>query len=186
MSMFTLGACARWTFFIALVVAPWLYGGTTATSIVVINWLLGASLLLWFVELAIRRRNPRFSLPLLVSVVALLAIGTWMTMNARSIYDPEFGTFSAINSFAPRAAGSVDYAISVAWMIRAALLMGALLFVVDLSQDDRSLIQLWAVIAIVGGSISLLGLLQKATGAQAIFWQTPIMHYGSTFFATYY
>jgi hypothetical protein len=179
-------ATARYFFFSALIVAPWMYGGTTATSIVVINWLLGASLLLWFVELAISRRKPRLSLSLLLSASALIAIGIWMTMNARSIYDPEFETFAAIDNFAPHAPGSVDYAISVAWMIRAALLIGAVLFVVDLSQDDRSLIQLWAVIAIAAGSISLLGLLQKATGAQAILWQTPIGQYGSNFFATYY
>jgi len=186
MSTLTLRASARWTFFAALAVAPWLYGGTTATSIIVINWLLGASLLLWFVELVISRRKPKLSLPLLSIVIALLAIGTWMTMNAHSIYDPEFGTFAAIGNFAPHAPGSVDYAISIAWMIRAALLIGAVLFVVDLSQDDKCLIQLWQVIAIVAGSISLLGLLQKATGAQAILWQTPVGYGGSNFFATYY
>src|SRR5205085_4642481 len=108
------------------------------------------------------------------------------TINSRAIYDAEFGNFALIENYAPRFPSSVDYAISVAWMIRAALLMGVILLVVDLSQDDRSLIQLWAVIAIVGGSISLLGLLQKATSAQAIFWQTPIMHYTSNFFAAYY
>src|SRR5947207_8397838 len=113
-------------------------------------------------------------------------IGIWMTLNAHSIYDPEFGIFAAINNFAPHAPGSVDYAISVAWMIRAALLIGAVLFVVDLSQDDKCLIQLWVVLAIAAGSISLLGLLQKATGAPAIFWHTPIGSYGSNFFATYY
>jgi O-Antigen ligase len=179
-------ATARSIFFATLIIAPWYYGGTTATSIVVINWLLGASLLLWLVELAINRRKPRFSLSLLLIAGALIAIGFWMTTNARSIYDPEFGTFAAIDNFAPHAPGSVDYAISVAWMIRAALLIGALLFVVDLSQNDKYLIQLWVVLAIAAGSISLLGLLQKATGAQAIFWQTPIGQYGSNFFATYY
>src|SRR5438067_2401179 len=177
---------ARYLFFAALIIAPWYYGGTTVTSIVVINWLLGASLLLWFVELVINRRKPKLPLPLLSIVIALLAIGTWTTMNARSIYDPEFGTFAALDNFAPHAPGSVDYAISIAWMIRAALLIGAVLFVVDLSQDDKCLIQLWVVLAIAAGSISLLGLLQKATGAQAIFWQTPIGSYGSNFFATYY
>ncbi len=163
-----------------------MYGGTTATSIVVIDWLLGTALLLWVLELIVNRRLPKSPKLLLVLITALLVIGVWMTLNARSIYDPEFGTFAGIDNFAPQAPGSVDYAISIAWMIRAALLMGALLFVVDLSQDDKSLIQLWAVIAVAAGSISLLGLLQKATGAEAIFWETPIGHYGSNFFATYY
>lgn len=178
--------CSRWIFFFALVVAPWFYGATTATSIVVINWLLGAALLLWALELLVKRRWPKFPLTLLLLIAALLAIGIWMTLNARSIYDPEFGTFAAIDSFAPHAPGSVDYAISVAWMIRGALLLMSILFIVDLSRDDKSLIQLWQAIVIAGGSIALLGLLQKATGAEAIFWQTPISGYGKTFFASYY
>ena len=186
MSLLTLRAGARWTFLAALIVAPWMYGGTTATSIVVIDWLLGAALLLWVLELIVNRRLPTFPKLLLVLLTTLVVIGVWMTINARSIYDAEFGTFAAINNFAPHAPGSVDYAISVAWMIRAALLIGAVLFVVDLSQDDKCLIQLWVVLAIAAGSISLLGLLQKATGAPAIFWQTPIGSYGSNFFATYY
>jgi O-Antigen ligase len=177
---------SRWIFFSALVVAPWLYGGTTATSIVVINWLLGASLVLWVVELIVNRRLPQFPKLLIIAIAALLAIGAWMTINARSVYDPEFATFCRINNFAPAAPGSLDYANSLAWMIRAALLIGTVLFIVDLSQDNRALLQLWAVIAMSGGSIALLGLLQKATGAEAIFWQTPLVHYGSSFFASYY
>jgi uncharacterized membrane protein len=45
------------------------------------------------------------------------------------------------------------------------------------------------VIGIAGGSIAFLGLLQKATGAQTIFWQPPPARLDlrvSTFFATYY
>src|ERR1700720_3341968 len=168
---------AKWLFFAALSAAPWIYGGTTATSIVVINWLLGAALLLWVLGLMVNRRLPRSPNLLLVLVTTLLVIGAWMTMNARSIYDAEFGTFASISNFAPHLPGSLDYAISAAWMIRAGLLIGIMLFVVDISQDDRDLIQLWAVTAIGGGSISLLGLLQKATGAEAIFWQTPIGNY---------
>src|SRR6202795_3039923 len=148
-----------------------MYGGTTATSIVVIDWLIGAALLLWVLELIANRRLPKFPRLLLVLLTTLVVTGVWMTINARSIYDAEFETFAFIKNFPPNAPGSVDYAISVAWMIRAALLLGAVLFVVDLSQDDKCLIQLWIVIAMAAGSISLLGLLQKATGAEAIFWQ---------------
>jgi hypothetical protein len=47
---------------------------------------------------------------------------------------------------------------------------------------------LWYVIGLAGGSIALLGLLQKATGADMIFWrpQTPWPLRINTFFATYY
>lgn len=166
--------------------APWFYGGTTATSIVVINWLLGAALLLWVIGLLVNRHWPKFPLTPLLLVAALLTIGGWMAINAGSIYDAEFGTFASINKLVPHAPGSVDYAISAAWMIRGALLLMSILFVVDLSRDDKSLIQLWQVIVIAGGSIALLGLLQKATGAEAIFWQTPTYGYGKTFFGSYY
>jgi MFS family permease len=50
------------------------------------------------------------------------------------------------------------------------------------------LLRLWYVIGLVGGSIAFLGLLQKATEAQMIFWQPPPPpEYGvTTFFATYF
>jgi hypothetical protein len=177
---------SRWLFFAALVVAPWFYGGTTAVSIVAINWVLGASLLLWVIELSVNRRRPIWPKLLLLLIAALLAIGIWMTINSRSIYDAEFGTFTSLTNFAPRAPGSVDYAISLAWLVRGILLLMSILFVVDLSRSERALLQLWQVIVIAGGSISLLGLLQKATGAQAIFWQMPGWQYATNFFASYY
>src|SRR5947199_3213115 len=74
-------------------------------------------------------------------------------------------------------------------MIRGALLLGILLFLADLSQSNRWLLRLWYVIGLVGGSIAFLGLLQKATGAQMIFWQLPHPNEYlrvSTFFATYF
>ena len=66
--------------------------------------------------------------------------------------------------------------------------LGIILFVADLSQSSRWLLRLWYVIGLVGGSIALLGLLQKATGADMIFWQPPTEWplRINTFFATYY
>jgi hypothetical protein len=73
-------------------------------------------------------------------------------------------------------------------MIRAALLLGTILFVADLSQSNRWLLRLWYVIGLVGGSIAFLGLLQKATGTLMIFWQPPPPDQVrvTTFFATYF
>ncbi len=112
-----------------------------------------------------------------------------MVFNAKSIYDSDFFVFVPLRNFAPPLSGSVDYAISGAWMIRGALLLGVMWFVADLSQSDRWLLRLWYVIGLAGGSIAFLGLLQKATGAQMIFWQPPPPRLDlriSTFFATYY
>src|SRR5205085_1668866 len=120
--------------------------------------------------------------------VALITIGGWMVLNAMSIYDSEFSFFVPLRNFAPPFAGSVDYPVSAAWMVRSAVLLGTMLFVSDLSQSNRWLLRLWYTIGFVGGSIAFLGLLQKATGAQMIFWQAPPPpEFGvTTFFATYF
>ena len=111
-----------------------------------------------------------------------------MVFNAKSIFDSDFFLFVPLRNMAPPLTGSVDYAISAAWMVRGALLLGVILFVADLSQSDRWLLRLWYVIGLVAGSIAFLGLLQKATNAQMIFWQPPPPPevWVSTFFATYY
>jgi len=132
---------------------------------------------------------PRFPRLLFFLVIALVCVGGWMVFNAKSIYDSDFLVFVPLRNFASFLAGSVDYTISAEWIIRGALLLGTILFVADLSQSNRWLLRLWCAIALVGGSIAFLGLLQKATGAQMIFWQPPPARLDlriSTFFATYY
>src|SRR6266436_5537524 len=177
---------ARRIFLAALTYAPWAYGGTTSASIQIINWLLLAAFILWIVELAVNGRRPAFPRLLLFLTVALTGVGGWMALNAMSVYDSDFYVFVPLRNFTSQLTGSVDYAISAAWMTRGALLLFAILFVVDLSQSNRWLLRLWYTIGLVAGSIAFLGLLQKATGARMIFWQTAPVWGATTFFATYY
>ena len=180
---------SRWIFFSALVYAPWAYGATTSESINVTNCVLLVALCFWGAELLTSRRRIRLPRFLLILTGALICIGGWMTLNARSIYDAEFYLFVPLRNFVPFLPGSVDYANSVAWMLRGALLLGTILFVSDLSQSSRWLLRLWYVISLIGGSIAFLGLLQKATGARMIFWQPPPPDEQlrvTTFFATYF
>jgi len=179
---------SRWIFFGALAYAPWAYGATTSASIQRTNWVLLAVIALWVVELLVSKRAPRCPPLLFFLIGAVICVGGWMAFNAKSVYDSAFFVFVPLRSIAPPLAGSVDYAISAAWMIRGVLLLGTILFVADLSQSNRWLLRLWYVIGLVAGSIAFLGLLQKATGAQMIFWQPPPPPElsVSTFFATYY
>ena len=183
-----LRTASPWIFFAALIYAPWAYGATTSASIQMTNWVLLAALVLWAVELLVSRRTPPFPRLLSFLTTALVCAGGWMVFNAKSIYDSDFFIFVPLRNFAPPLTGSVDYTISAAWMIRGALLLGTILFVADLSQSNRWLLRLWYVIGLVGGSIACLGLLQKATGTQMIFWQPPPPEdvRVTTFFATYY
>src|SRR5262245_25513131 len=150
--------------------------------------MLVVALVFWGAELLTSGRRPNLPPFLLILTGALICIGGWMVLNAKSIYDPEFSLFVQLRNFAPLLTGSVDYANSAAWMLRGILLLGTILFVCDMSESSRWLLWLWYVIGLVGGSIAFLGLLQKATGAQMIFWQPPPPpEYGvTTFFATYF
>jgi len=184
-----LRATSRWIFFAALLYAPCAYGATTSASIRVSDWILLAELVLWTIELLVSGRRPRFRKLLLFLTGALVCVGGWMVFNAKSLYDSDFLVFVPLRNFAPPLTGSVDYAISAAWMIRGTLLLGTVLFIADVSQSNRWLLRLWYVIGLVGGSVAFLGLLQKATSAQMIFWQPPPAREDlrvSTFFATYY
>jgi hypothetical protein len=182
-------AASRWTFCAALIYAPWAYGATTSTSIEVTNWILLAAFVFWAVEVLVSGRMPRFPRSLFFLAVALVCVGGWMVFNAKSIYDSDFFVFIPLRNLVPLLAGSVDYTVSAAWIVRGALLLGTILFVADLSQSNRWLLRLWYVFGMVAGSIAFLGLLQKATGAQMIFWQAPPARLDlriNTFFATYY
>lgn len=191
----------RWLFLGALIYAPWAYGCTTPATIIGLNWILGVTLTLWVVDRVLqvvgnkagvsgaRRtaisgyRAPRV---LVITCAALLITGWWMVLNAHAIHDSTYSVFIPLKSWLQCGPGSVDQAISAAWMVRATTLVGVTLFVADLSQRLTWLTRLWWMVAIAGGSIALLGLLQKASKAPMIFWQMRQPHDTSTFFGTYY
>ena len=193
----SLRASARWIFLGGLIFAPWDYGGTTAESIVRINWLLGIALVLWVIawlfptgeertaasDPAYKGKAPRI---LVFASVAILILGWWMVFNAKAIYDSPYLVFVPLPHFGTGMPGSIDYAISAAWMVRGTLLLGVVWFVAELSRDRRWLLRLWWTIVLAGGSIATLGLLQKATGAEMIFWQSAPVPGVRSFFATYY
>jgi hypothetical protein len=198
------GDAARWLLLASLVYAPWAYGCTTVGTIRWLNLILAVAGALWFCAVALEVsgqksgpnvfastevrsecRGAKAPPTLLLVGGYLLALGWWMTINARWIYDGDFLLFIPRVPLLGAGAGSVDYSISVAWMIRVTLLLGVVLLVAELSRDPVWLMRLWWTIAIAGGSIALLGLMQKVTGAPMIFWEVteaPV----TTFFSTYY
>src|SRR5438045_5472704 len=187
-----------WLLLVALVFAPWAYGCTSAGEIALLNKILGIALVLWLTSRLLRVlshqtgiSDPGYgpSVPRLLIIIASVALvfGWAMSLNGRSIYDSDFFLFISRQNVLPSAPGSVDAAISAAWMLRATLLIGVIFLAVDLAQDPVWLLRLWWTVVLAGGSMALRGLLQKGTGAPMIFWQ-PAKQWGesSNFFASYY
>ena len=183
----SLRALARWLFLATLVAAPWLYGGTTAWSIELINGSLGVVLLLWVASLVVDRRPRALPRTLLIAGALILIQGWWMTLNAHAIYDTSFQVFAPLRAIVPSGPGSTDQTLSLAAMLRVTEMLGVICFVTHLAQRPTWLARLWYALALAGGSIALLGLAQKSTGASMIFWRSLAADSDfRTFFATYY
>ncbi len=186
-----MGDSAGWLLVASIFYIPWNYGGTSASGIDVLNALLGGAFFCWLVSSLARGKNPDHGwLPWLLGgvILLLLSLGWGMALNARAISDADYQIMVPRAAPFPGAPGSLDLALSIAMMWRVSALLGALWIVTRLVRDERWLLRIWWSLALAGASIGLLGLLQKATGAQMIFWdqlepgEPPI----TTFFATFF
>ena len=176
----------RYLFLLTLIYAPWAYGCTTAVTIVILNYLLGAVMTLWIADLLLRRAKSKLSSGLASLVILLLVVGWGMSWNAKGVYDTAFEIFAPASQHIAWLPGSLDAPNSIAWMIRTMLLLLSVCFVADLVQRPGWLLRLWYAIGIGGGSISLFGLIEKASGARMIFWDDWPAKDSPTFFATYF
>jgi O-antigen ligase len=174
----------RWLLLAAVIYAPWAYGCTRWwTKTLLIQSLLAIGLL-WVCSLFLRRRWPRVTTSAGVVALTLLGLGWLSTLNAVSTYDELMQVFSPVSQLLPGLFGTWDAAFSHRTMLLVTALMAAFFISMDLAANPVWRRRLFLTFALSGGLLLLFGLVERATGAQGIFWDTSARK--STFFATYF
>lgn len=176
----------RWLLLAALVFAPWAYGGTTARSAVLIEATFGGVVALWIISALVAQKRILLPLGLVIASAMLLAQGWLAVWNFRSLHDPDYQIFAAVRGWIHALPASIDGGMSLQWMLRVTVLTGVLLFATDLARRPTWVLRIWIAIAVAGGSIAALGLLQKASAAELPFWQPAPQYSSPYFFASYY
>src|SRR6185369_17251378 len=106
-----------------------------------------------------------------------------MVLNAQSDYDTNTFTFIPLSPFLKSAPGTLHRALSLPAALSTALLLGVGCFCCDLARRPVWKRRLLFTMALTGVSIALLGLAERLSGAEGIFWGAA--NEGDTFFATF-
>ncbi len=178
------GEVPRWFLLALLIWAPWAYGSTRPWTVEVLRCLLLGLSGLFVMALITERRMPRLPMWPGIFVVGLLAIGWWMTFNARAVFDPVGPAFHMISAWMPWLPGTMDQSRSVASMLLVTGMLGAFCVTAEMAGEPRWRDRLWLVVALVGISLIAFGIFQRLSGARTIFWAVGEKT-GSTFFATF-
>jgi hypothetical protein len=175
---------ARWFLLANIVLAAWLYGGTRDWTREWVTWLLLANTGLFILGLACRRKGLRVPAVALTAVFFLLAQGGFMAWNAKRQFLARVGVFVDRNPPLPGWPGYWDVGMVLPSLLLAAGLLGAFCIACDMASSPDWSRRLWFALAGTGLSIVALGLAQRFTGAQDIFWSLETSR-GPTFFAVY-
>src|SRR5258708_9516615 len=164
-----LADAARWWLCLLLIVAPWAYGTTFPAT----KDLLAVALLvligLFVVSLILRGRRPRMHwLPGSITCL-LVAMGWFMTWNAKLVYDPAVNYFHLVQQPLAFLPGTVDQSSAAHQMLLITGLVGAFWVVYDLPANPRWLDRVWLVMSLTGVSLIGLVIAPRDTGAPALF-----------------
>ncbi len=174
----------RWFLLGILVYAPWVYGSTRPWTLDVLKWLLLVLAALFILSLILERRRPRITAGAAVLLLALLGLGWWMTWNARAVFDPVGPQFHDVTAWVAWLPGTMDQKKSLSSMLLVTGMMGAFATSADMLRDARWRDRLWVAVALIGFSLIFFGVIQRLSGARAIFWVWGDRT-GRTFFATF-
>ncbi len=173
----------RWLILSALVFAPWAYGATRPWAITGLNWILGAGVVTWLLAQLLSQQWPKPHPAMAVAGLALIAQAWFMVWNAKFEYlhlTAEFIPLEAPFLWLP---GSLNRSLSFESATQLSLLLAAGFVFADMARHSSWRGRLLWTMAVTGMSIAILGLAQRFTNAEGIFWRQE--NFGPNFFATF-
>ena len=175
---------ARWFLLLNIVVAVWLYGGTRDWTREYVTWLLLANAAIFLLGTALQRRLPGVPLAASLAVLFLLAQSGFMVWNAKRHWIDGFDVFVERLQPLPGWPGFWDVAMVMPALLLTVGLLGAFCIACDMASTPAWRDRLLITMAATGLSIVILGLAQRLTEADDIFWGLETRR-GATFFAVF-
>tara|TARA_R110002096_G_scaffold285073_15_gene478936 strand:- start:7815 stop:9191 length:1377 start_codon:yes stop_codon:yes gene_type:complete len=169
---------------VALLFAPLGFGGTTPITVGVIDGLLLLSFLGWILFLLKEKRLPRLNSVCLGAIIFLQVYGVVCWLNPKSIFFESFWGFDEIVGAVSWLPGTIDKATTQQAIIHYAALSMGLVVLIDLTRDRRIRSIVLKAIALSGFVITVIGIAQKAGGAENMLWvhsEKPIVKFFAAF-----
>ena len=177
-------AIARWFLLVNIVLAAWMYGGTREWTREWVTWLLLVNTGIFLSGVALLWRAPRVPLLASLAVIFLLTQGGFMAWNARRRFLEGVEIFVDSIQPVPGWPGFWDAAMVAPTLLLTVGLLGAFCVACDMAANPEWRERLWLTLAGTGLSLIVLGLAQRLTGAEDVFWGLETRR-GPTFFAVY-
>ena len=168
----------------ALLYTPLAFGGTTPHSVLIADALLGLGFLVAFVSWLTTRRIPRIPTTCIVVLSLLTVYGLLHWINPSSRYLPVTSQFQTLPGSISWLPATVDQAATGSVIRHLGALLLAFIVLLDRCAHSRDRWLLLRGIAISGSLVALIGILQKAGGADAMLWTTPERS-GNLFFGAF-
>ena len=195
---------ALFLYCVALVFAPFAYGCTTESTRYVLDGILVAAFLpwlagCWFGYEPFQQPHRKVPAPLLVLIAGLILVGVSFLLNPKYRYDPVLLSISPVKgevswpvflSVAPVQGavswlpGTLDFATSLPVVVHAVCLSLALVGLTSLCAHSRFRRALLMTMGSAGFAMAIIGIIQKASGADTMLWSSKIYD-SPTFFGAY-
>lgn len=172
-----------WIFSLSIIYSVLAYGTTTATTRFIFDGILVIGFLCTFAGRLSEKKSLLCSSRLVFLLAGLQLIAAIYLLNPKAEFDSSREALSLYEGAIQWLPGTYDFALSWPLVIHFLCLSLALMALVDLMHESANRWAMLRVIAVTGFGIAVIGIYQKASGAESMLWTTR--EYPRTFFAAF-